>query len=92
MPVGSTVLTLVTSRPATTENPLRFKIVASDLPGGEFGADERGDLVIRRPLDFEAVTEFSFRVMVEDARKNDTASVNISVINVNDWDPRYQRE
>ena len=27
-------------------------------------------------------------VMVEDARENDTAMINISVINVNDWDPR----
>ena len=46
-------------------------------------------LMIRRHLDFEADTEFAFRVMVEDARENDTARVNISVINVNDWDPRY---
>ena len=48
----------------------------------EFGLDEKGDLMIRRQLDVEAATEFSFRVMVEDARENDTAMINISVI---DW-------
>ena len=88
MPVGSTVLTLVTSRPPSPGHQLRFRIVSDDLPGGQFGLDEKGDLMIRRHLDFEADTEFAFRVMVEDARENDTARVNISVINVNDWDPR----
>ena len=88
MPEGSTVLTLVTSRPPSPGHQLRFRIVSDDLPAGQFGVDEKGDLVIRRQLDFEAATEFSFRVMVEDARENDTARVNISVINVNDWDPR----
>ena len=88
MPVGSTVLTLVTSRLSSPDHELRFKIGSDDLPGGQFGVDEKGDLVIRRQLDFEDTTQFSFRVMVEDARENDTAIINISVINVNDWDPR----
>ena len=86
--MGSTVLTLVTSRLSSADHELRFTIVSDDLPGGQFGVDEKGDLVIRRQLDFEDTTQFSFRVMVEDARENDTTRVNISVINVNDWDPR----
>ena len=33
---------------------------------------------------------FIFKVYVTDGRKNDSARVNVSVLNINDWDPRFK--
>ena len=33
---------------------------------------------------------FVFKVYVTDGRKNDSARVNVSVLNINDWDPRFK--
>ena len=51
---------------------------------------EKGDLVLRKKLDYETRREFSFRVMVTDGRENDTTLVTINVLNINDWDPRFR--
>ncbi len=32
----------------------------------------------------------SLTVQVTDGRRNDSARVNVSVININDWDPRFK--
>ena len=45
---------------------------------------------MRKTLDFEIVENFSFVVKVTDGRRNDSARVNVSVININDWDPRFK--
>ena len=45
---------------------------------------------MRKTLDFEIVQNFSFVVKVTDGRRNDSARVNVSVININDWDPRFK--
>jgi hypothetical protein len=39
-------------------------------------------------LDFERIENYSFVVHVTDGRRNDSARVNISILNINDWDPR----
>ena len=60
------------------------------MPGAEFSVGEKGDLVLRKKLDYETRREFSFRVMVTDGRENDTTLVTINVLNINDWDPRFK--
>jgi hypothetical protein len=40
-------------------------------------------------MDFERIENYSFVVHVTDGRKNDSAKVNISILNINDWDPRF---
>lgn len=41
-------------------------------------------------LDYETRQQYGFRVTVSDGRSNDTALVNITVLNINDWDPRFR--
>ena len=40
--------------------------------------------------DFEAVEGYSFDVVATDGRRNDTAAVNVTLLNINDWDPRFK--
>ncbi|XP_063224193.1 protocadherin Fat 4 [Bacillus rossius redtenbacheri] len=86
-PVGGALLTVVTNRPR--DKRLRFWL---DDPNGEsrFAVSASGDVLLRRPLDFEAEDRYAFLVHVSDGRANDSALVNISVLNVNDWDPRFR--
>ena len=46
--------------------------------------------MLRKTLDFEKQTGYSFRVLVTDGRRNDSARVNVTVLNINDWDPRFR--
>lgn len=41
-------------------------------------------------LDFEQTEKYSFLVTATDGRRNDTAKVNVTLININDWDPRFK--
>lgn len=51
---------------------------------------QRGEVILRKALDYESTEFFSFNVTVNDGKKNDSAQVNITVININDWDPRFR--
>ena len=87
MPLNSVLLTLVT---AHSTDRIQFHIVQEDLLGGEFSIGEKGDVILRQRLDYETKQEYSFRVVVTDGRENDTTTVNITVLNINDWDPRFR--
>ena len=90
LPVGSTVLSLSTSREETN---ISFTIDEDDLPGEEFTVMDGGDLVLTKKLDFENVTDFVFSVFAsDDLGNNATALVNITVLNVNDSPPRFSQE
>ena len=60
------------------------------MPGNEFTVSQKGDVILRKSLDFERVESYSFVVHITDGKKNDSAKVNISVLNINDWDPRFK--
>lgn len=60
------------------------------MPGNEFSVSQKGDVILRKSLDFESSEFYSFLVNVNDGRKNDSATVNITVLNINDWDPRFR--
>ncbi|KAJ9600573.1 hypothetical protein L9F63_026289, partial [Diploptera punctata] len=86
-PINSILLSVVTNKPR--DKRLRFWLddpVHPDM----FIVNGAGDIILRQPLDYEMEDFYSFLVYVTDGRSNDTAKVNISVLNVNDWDPRFR--
>ena len=46
--------------------------------------------MLRKTLDYEKTDAYSFVVYVTDGKRNDSARVNVSVLNINDWDPRFK--
>ncbi|XP_021935515.1 protocadherin Fat 2 [Zootermopsis nevadensis] len=86
-PVNSILLTVVTNKPR--DKRLRFWLKDTVHPG-MFSVNSAGDIILRQQLDYETEDFYSFLVHVTDGRTNDTAKVNISVLNVNDWDPRFR--
>lgn len=89
VPLNSVVTTLLTNKPA--DRRVHFYIDEENtLPGKEFSVNQKGDVVLRKMLDYELKESYSFVVTVTDGRKNDTARVNVSLLNINDWDPRFK--
>ena len=44
---------------------------------------QKGEVILRKEIDFEHVEKYSFVVDANDGRKNDSATVNVSLININ---------
>ncbi|XP_059090109.1 protocadherin beta-12-like [Tigriopus californicus] len=88
VPLNSVILTLLTNKPS--DRRVHFDIELSDLPDKEFSVSQRGDIKVRKVLDFEQVENYSFIVHANDGRNNDSARVNVTVLNINDWDPRFK--
>ena len=44
---------------------------------------QRGEVILRKEIDFEQVEGYSFVVDANDGRKNDSATVNVTLININ---------
>ncbi|CAK1541368.1 unnamed protein product [Leptosia nina] len=85
--VGTLVLTLSTS--PQTERPLQFYV--SDRAFLEkFAINSAGEVLLRKALDYETTANYFYQVMVTDGPTNDTASLNITVDNVNEWEPRFR--
>ena len=87
-PLNSVILTVITNR--QSDRRVQYSIDHRDLPGKEFSVSQRGDIILRKTMDYETVESYSFRVIANDGWHNDSARVNISVININDWDPRFR--
>ncbi len=88
VPLNSAVATLLTNRPS--DRRVRFSVNRSTLPGGEFSVNEKGDVVVRKVLDFERAERYDFVVSATDGRRDDSARVLVRVLNINDWDPRFK--
>lgn len=87
--VGTRVLSLPTNRPGE-RNHLRYSIKERDQ-SEFFEIGQYGDVILRKPLDFEKIVKHVFHVMVyDDQLNNATCQVIVDVINVNDWDPRFR--
>merc|ERR1719474_129007 len=74
----------------TDVNDVKYQVVSQELPNGEFTVSPSGDVVVMKELDYESRQNYSFHVMVSNARQQALCLVSISVINVNDWDPRFK--
>ncbi|KAJ0181504.1 hypothetical protein K1T71_003589 [Dendrolimus kikuchii] len=89
-PAGTVVATLHTDPPSRPDrNPLQFYV--SDRSFLEkFAINNAGEVLLRKALDYEAADSYHYQVMVTDGHANDTASINITVLNVNEWEPRFR--
>ncbi|CAH2069176.1 unnamed protein product, partial [Iphiclides podalirius] len=87
-PPGAALLPLRTN--AAHQPPLQFYV--SDKSFLEkFAINNAGEVVLRSPLDYEVADSYQYQVMVTDGVNNDTATVNISVADVNEWEPRFRQ-
>ena len=69
---------------------LQYSLVNSSITAFEFDSEINGILQVGAMLDYEAVTEYSFDIIVRDTGgQNSTATVNIRVFDVNDNDPMF---
>ena len=87
-PLNTAVSTLLTNKPL--DRRVHFVVDSKSLPGNEFSVTQQGEVMLRKTLDFEKQSQYSFLVFVTDGRRNDSARVNVTVLNINDWDPRFK--
>ncbi|XP_028157385.1 cadherin EGF LAG seven-pass G-type receptor 2 [Ostrinia furnacalis] len=89
-PPGTVLATLHTDPPHHRhQSPLQFYV--SDRGFLEkFAINGAGEVLLRRALDYEAADAYHYQVMVTDGLSNDTAAINITVLNVNEWEPRFR--
>ncbi|KAF4533030.1 hypothetical protein B566_EDAN000722 [Ephemera danica] len=88
LPVGSVLLTLLTSRPG--DKRVRLRVEEPGEKGGNFAVSPTGDVTLLKPLDYELRQKYQFYVHATDGVMNASARVEVRVLNVNDWDPRFR--
>ncbi|XP_042865252.1 protocadherin Fat 1-like isoform X2 [Penaeus japonicus] len=57
---------------------------------GVFGISSSGQIILEFELDYELQQEYNLHIYVSDGEFNDTATLRVQVLNVNDWDPRFR--
>ncbi|KAJ2944071.1 hypothetical protein O0L34_g8410 [Tuta absoluta] len=86
-----TVLAVLHTEPMRSPETSPLQFYVSDRSFLEkFAINSAGEVLLRKPLDFETKDSYSYQVMVTDGITNDTASLNITVMNVNEWEPRFR--
>ncbi|CAH1399286.1 unnamed protein product [Nezara viridula] len=85
VPLNSVLLTVITNR--HRDKRLRFSL---NKHADMFGVLPSGDIILKKHLDYESEDTYIFQVYATDGVQNASAFVNISVLNVNDWDPRFR--
>ncbi|XP_046595411.1 protocadherin Fat 4 [Neodiprion lecontei] len=86
-PPGSILLTAGVNK---IDPNLRFWLVGAGEDLERFAITRSGELILKGTLDYERRIQHSFRVHVTDGHHNDTARVNVSVEDVNEWEPRFR--
>ncbi|GLV38516.1 Cadherin 96Cb [Carabus blaptoides fortunei] len=86
IPGGSVIATLSTSH---IKDDLRYYVSDQHLLE-VFTINSNGELTLKKQLDYETRDSYVFKVFVTDGKTNDSSVVNISVINENDWEPRFR--
>ncbi|XKL64605.1 hypothetical protein PGB90_004691 [Kerria lacca] len=85
VPVNSILLTVITNKPR--DKRLKYWLSSyTDM----FNVTSGGDIILQKPLDYETVDNYGFLIFATDGYMNTSASINITVLNVNDWDPRFR--
>ncbi|KRT79191.1 Cadherin [Oryctes borbonicus] len=85
-PVGTTVATFSNNRPGQA---LRYFVSEEGLLK-VFAINPRGELSLKKHLDYEEKSEYYFKIFATDGITNDSAVVNVTVQDVNEWDPRFR--
>ncbi|XP_076656129.1 protocadherin Fat 4-like Cad96Ca isoform X2 [Halictus rubicundus] len=86
-PPGSVLLTTGVNK---VDSNLRFWLVGAIEDLERFSITNSGELILKGTLDYERRIHHSFLVRVTDGHHNDTARVNVSVEDVNEWEPRFR--
>ncbi|XP_073972027.1 protocadherin Fat 4-like Cad96Ca [Rhodnius prolixus] len=85
VPLNSVLLTVITNR--HRDKRLRYWL---DNHTDMFSVISTGDIILKNHLDYETEDKYLFQVYATDGVMNASASINITVLNVNDWDPRFR--
>lgn len=85
--MGTRILALPTNRPGRF---LRYTI-SSEAARTHFQIGTLGEVILRKPLDFEKSTRHHFEVTTADDQATATAEVIVDVMDVNDWEPRFRQ-
>nr|XP_033333773.1 protocadherin Fat 4 [Megalopta genalis] len=86
-PPGSVLLTTGVNK---VDPNLRFWLVGAIEDLERFSITNSGELILKGTLDYERRIHHSFLVRVTDGHHNDTSRVNVSVEDVNEWEPRFR--
>ncbi|KAB0797967.1 hypothetical protein PPYR_08960 [Photinus pyralis] len=85
LPVGTTLTILASNR----HEPLKYFVSDKDVLD-VFAINPKGELALRQQLDYEKRAEYTFRVFATDGVTNDSSVVNVSVEDVNEWEPQFR--
>ncbi|XP_015835493.1 protocadherin beta-12 [Tribolium castaneum] len=85
-PVGATISTFTNNRP---NQHLRY-FVSDQNVLKTFAINTKGELSLKKKLDFEDKAEYFFKVFATDGITNDSSVVNVTVQDVNEWEPRFR--
>ncbi|KAJ3655050.1 hypothetical protein Zmor_014194 [Zophobas morio] len=85
-PVGVTVGTFSNNRP---NQHLRYFVSDQNILK-LFAINTKGELSLRKKLDYEDKPDYVFKVFATDGITNDSSVVNVSVQDINEWEPRFR--
>ncbi|XP_045471054.1 protocadherin-16 [Harmonia axyridis] len=85
-PTGTVIATLANNRPGQS---LKYYVSDQNILK-TFALNTKGELSLKKMLDFEERPEYSFKVFATDGITNDSSLVNITVEDVNEWEPRFR--
>lgn len=95
VPIGSPIYKIMAEDPLTDEIVQNFAIVSQD-PLQIFDINHQtGELSLLKRLDYESVNrtnlEFVIKASSRDSQRHSTATVNVTIENVNDNDPNFNK-
>lgn len=85
--VGNRILALPTNRPGRY---LRYSIL-DPSQARYFTIGSLGEIILQKPLDYEKMSKHQFKVLASDGAVNASTEVNIDVVDINDWEPRFRQ-
>ncbi|XP_076238326.1 protocadherin Fat 4-like Cad96Ca [Calliopsis andreniformis] len=86
-PPGSVLLITGVNK---ADSNLRFWLAGAIEDLERFSITNSGELILKGTLDYERRVQHSFLVHVTDGHHNDTSRVNVTVEDVNEWEPRFR--
>lgn len=85
--IGTVLLTLSINK---SNQPITYAI-ADNRESNYFRINSLGEIILNRQLDFEENKLHKFQVVAYDGGRNTTAEIEIEVIDVNEWEPRFRQ-
>ncbi|XP_043520392.1 DE-cadherin [Frieseomelitta varia] len=83
-------VTEVKALDSDTASPVTYSIIFGNTDDSFYIEDTTGKIRVKKPLDYEKITEYNLTVRAFDGVYNDTAQVKIFIENVNDNPPVFE--